>query len=37
MFYYKLKQILEVYRNQKCDIFIGGDLNVDMKYVNSQD
>ena len=26
-----------MYRNQKCDIFIGGDLNVDMKHMNSQD
>ena len=32
-----LKQSLEVYRNLKCDIFISGDLNVDMKHVNSCD
>ena len=32
-----LKQILEEYRNQRCDIFIGGDLNIDMKHINSHD
>ena len=37
IFINSLKQILEVYRNQKCDIFIGGDLNDDMKHMNSQD
>ena len=37
IFINSLKLILEVYRNQKCDIFIGGDLNIDMKHMNSQD
>ena len=37
IFINSLKQVLEVYRNLKCDIFIGGDLNVDMKHINSQD
>ena len=32
-----LQQALEMYRNLKCDIFIGGDFNVDMKRTNSQD
>ena len=32
-----LNQSLEMYRNQQCDIFIGGDLDVDMKHVNSLD
>ena len=32
-----LKQNLEVYINQRCDIFIGGDLNIDMRHINSQD
>ena len=37
IFINSLKQILEEYRNQRCDIFIGGDLNIDMKHINSHD
>ena len=37
IFINSLKQTLEIYRNQRCDIFIGGDLNIYMKHINSQD